>query len=611
MLRCLLCLGLLVTMGGCQRPWYRRSADRQTYAVEREHEDEARWPVANTSITPPSGSRLHDPFNPDYPPMPPDDSAANDYMRHPDGQPPPRTYHRDGDAPWIEDPSWRDSLVLDKDGFLVLTPDKAVETGLLHSREYQTALENLYIAALTLTLNRFDFAMHWYAINNSMMTWFGAGETAERTANVSNDVGFTRNLAAGGQLIVDFANSFVFAFGGVNQMTATSNFTTTLIQPLLRNAGRRVRLEALTQAERNTLYAVRTFARFRKQFYVSLASGNGGFLSLLSQVQDIRNQEANLKSQEQNLRLHEALYARGTVSTVEVDQAFQSYQQALFSVIQARSGLETSLDIYKQQLGLPPDLPIKLDDSILDPFQLAAPKLEQLQGELDKFFATYRELDKAPSVASLRMGIGQLRNYHQRLVPLTKEVDGELARWRKLPADTTSDEASLKREQATRAALEGQMPEFRADLAKIAKDLAKDEAALGEATRVKDWEALQNRSRQLIASAAQLFVIQTQARVYLIQLEPVPYKLEEARTYARENRLDLMNQQAAVVDAWRQIEVTASALKAGLDVKLSASIATLPDSTNPVDFRAAASQWVWLSIVRSTASPSAMFIAPP
>src|SRR4029077_12689987 len=114
---------------------------------------------------------------------------------------------------------------------------------------------------------------------------------------------------AGGQLIVDFANSFVFAFGGVNQMTATSNFTTTLIQPLLRNAGRRVRLEALTQAERNTLYAVRTFARFREQFYVGLTSGNGGYLSLLFQVQDIRNQEANLKSQEQNLRLHEALYA--------------------------------------------------------------------------------------------------------------------------------------------------------------------------------------------------------------------------------------------------------------------------------------------------------------
>src|SRR5437764_1217691 len=118
MLRCLLCLGLLAIVFGCQRPWYRRDADRQTYAVEREHENEARWPVANTSITPPPGSRLHDPFNPDYPPMPPDDPAANYYMLHPDGQPAPRTYHRDGDAPWIEDPGWRASLPVDKDGNL-------------------------------------------------------------------------------------------------------------------------------------------------------------------------------------------------------------------------------------------------------------------------------------------------------------------------------------------------------------------------------------------------------------------------------------------------------------------------------------------------------------
>jgi len=54
MLRCLLCLGLAALVGGCQRPWYRRSADRETYAVEVEHEDEGRWPVANTSITPPA-----------------------------------------------------------------------------------------------------------------------------------------------------------------------------------------------------------------------------------------------------------------------------------------------------------------------------------------------------------------------------------------------------------------------------------------------------------------------------------------------------------------------------------------------------------------------------
>src|SRR5947207_2069507 len=167
MLRFLICLASLAILGGCQRPWYRRDADRQTYAVEREHGNEALWPVASTSITAPPGSRLFDPYSPDYPPIPPDDPAAHFYMHHPDGQPAPRTYHRDGDAPWIEDPSWRDCLEMDRDGRLVLNPEKAVELGLIHSREYQQALEDLYTKALILTLDRWDFALHWFGTNNT------------------------------------------------------------------------------------------------------------------------------------------------------------------------------------------------------------------------------------------------------------------------------------------------------------------------------------------------------------------------------------------------------------------------------------------------------------
>ena len=53
--------------------------------------------------------------------------------------------------------------------------------------------------------------------------------------------------------------------------------------------------------------------------------------------------------------------------------------------------------------------------------------------------------------------------------------------------------------------LEGQMPEFRRELAKLAKELQQDQAGLTEATRVKFWNSLQKRARDVIASAAQLF----------------------------------------------------------------------------------------------------------
>jgi hypothetical protein len=594
--RLLLCLVLLLLalLGGCQRPWYRRDADRETYAVEAEHENEALWPVARTGIYAPPPSRMFDPFNPDYPPMPPDDPAADFYMRHPDGQPPARTYHRDGDAPFIEDPQWRAWLRTDEDGKVVLAPEKAVELGLLHSRDYQLALEALYTTALTLTLDRYNFELHWHGTNNTFFTQFGSSATENNTLTSNSDLGFTRNLASGGQFLLDFANSLVFTASGHDTYAWTSNIGFALMQPLLRNAGRRIALETLTQSERNVLYAVRDFAHFRKQFYVNLTTNGGafgsGYLGLLFQVQNIRNQESNLKSTEQNLQLHEALFARGTLSTVEVDQAFQSYQQGKQSLIQAQTALATALDSYKINLGLPPDLPVKVDDSMLKPFQLAAPELEKLQGEVEVFFAKYRELDQAPPSASLKAGYEQLKDYFGRLQQLSTQVEGELKQWAQQPP-AAGEPAQVKREEATRVALEKQMPDYRAEMDKLAKNLDSDLAGLTEGSRTKDWESLQKRSRQMIGLAAQLYVVQTQIRVYLIQLSPIPYTTEEATVYARDNRLDLMNRRAVVVDAWRKIEVAASALKAGLAVNVTGNIATKPDSKNPFDFRASASQY--------------------
>src|SRR5206468_921930 len=122
--------------------------------------------------------------------------------------------------------------------------------------------------------------------------------TENNTLTTNTNFGFTRALASGGQLMVDFANTFVFQFSGIDHTTVNSNILINLIQPLLRGAGRQVRLEALTEAERNLLYTVRDFARFRKQFTFGIATSN--YLSLLLQEQNIRNQQANLKKLQQN-----------------------------------------------------------------------------------------------------------------------------------------------------------------------------------------------------------------------------------------------------------------------------------------------------------------------
>ena len=159
-------LVLLLLAAGCTRPFYRRWADRDSYFAINERNGNPEWHLPRIDIDPAPLSRLADPYNPDRPPMPPDDPAADRYMVRANGMKGWKHWHDNGDAPSVEPPCWRDALSLDPDGVLMLTPDRAVALALLDSREYQSALEDVYLSALALTLNRFDFACHWFLTND-------------------------------------------------------------------------------------------------------------------------------------------------------------------------------------------------------------------------------------------------------------------------------------------------------------------------------------------------------------------------------------------------------------------------------------------------------------
>src|SRR5262245_64197806 len=161
-MRLLVILILAVMLAGCSRAYYRRQADKETYHAIEERDHDPRWDLPHISIDPSPQSRLYDPYDPDHPPLPPDDPAAHRYMRWVNGIRGYRRWHKDGDAPYIEDPEWRNALPLSEDGFLELTPQRVVELGVLNSREYQTQLEDLYLTSLALTLNRFEFDLHWF-----------------------------------------------------------------------------------------------------------------------------------------------------------------------------------------------------------------------------------------------------------------------------------------------------------------------------------------------------------------------------------------------------------------------------------------------------------------
>jgi outer membrane protein TolC len=591
----MLAVGLLAA--GCTRSWYRVDADRETYPTIDERIVDPAYDIGRTRLDPAPTSRLFDPYDPDHPPKPPDDPAAAAYMARPGGLKGARGWEKDGDIDQIEPPNWQQYLGLDEKGVLHLNTDRAVDIALNNSREYQTALEQVYLTALGLTLNRYEFDLHWFARNATAFTHSGSGgaPTESNQLTINSDAGFTRNLAAGGQLLVDFANSIVLEFTGKGKATVGSNIVVTLAQPLLRNAGRAVRLESLTQAERNVLYAVRDFAQFRKQFWANVAIQNGGYLDLLLAEQTLRNSQANLKQQNDTYKLYNELFRGGRASVVEFDQVFQQLLAGRQQVIDSEASFESALDRFKLRLGVPPRIPVELDAALLSQFIVVDPSLEKLREEAEAFQrARLKELNQPPTAKELIKHFETLRGLANRIPAKLELAAADLAKWGKQlagPAQPGDDTEQRERAKTTYDGLTKMIPEIVAEVKKVTAAIDKHRAGVAEATRKESWEAITDDAKIVLTQVDSVIGIQTPARTYLIRLPTVDYKEDEALTLAKDNRLDLQNRLAAVTDAWRQVRITANALRSDLNVIMSSNIGTDPDHNRPFNFSAEASKY--------------------
>jgi hypothetical protein len=164
----------------------------------------------------------------------------------------------------------------------LLKLEQAVELGLINSREYQDAREDLYLTALPVTMERFAFAAQFFAAGQAIRQWAGrrTPEGSQNNWTLNSNTGFSKLFSTGALLLFNFANQTVFNFTGAGRhLTSQSTMNLDLVQPLLRGGGRAVALEPLTQAERNLLYQIRSFVRFQKTFYVAIAGGGGGSIT--------------------------------------------------------------------------------------------------------------------------------------------------------------------------------------------------------------------------------------------------------------------------------------------------------------------------------------------
>ncbi len=521
--------------------------------------------------------------------MPPDDPAAHRYMHCAGGVAGFRHWHADGDAPSIESDVWLAFVSTNDTGEIELSADRAFELGLVHSRSFQSELENVYLSALALTLERFEFDVQWFGGSATEYRRDGGVTPAGKRDEVAlhSVLGFTRSFAAGGELLVNFANTFVWEFTGGKNTFAVSNLTVDLIQPLLRGAFRDIRLENLTQAERNVLYAIRNFARYRKQFYFDIVSGDQGYLELLLTLQAIRNLEENLEALQQNLLAHEALAEAGIVTPLQVDQVFQSYQAGRLALIRARNDLENSLDAYKIRLGIPPEFPVVLDDVPLNRFELTSPEVQKLESEINQLLDEVRSAGAELDAADRKLSYQRLAEQIAEMFEQLSVVAEELHRWEQRDPRQADEPEIGTRSIRDQRLMRDRIAELQRETHRLQLkvDLAMANAESEDSATIEPFVRL---ASNLVSD---LYVIQTQVRTYLVELNTVEVSQIDAIRLALDRRLDVMNRQAMVVDSWRKVRVARDALQADLDFFVAADIGTAGDSANPIDFSAKASSY--------------------
>ncbi len=429
---------------------------------------------------------------------------------------------------------------------------------ILNGRYYQFQLEALYLAALPVTLQRFAFEPQFYAglsPTTGVPQTGGAGgsgasigggsfptatglSTANSftyatrfaptgqvsTMNLGTVAGMGKLFNSGGQLLMGFASELVFNFAGKSpqQPTVLSALPFSFVQPLLRGGGRAVILEPLTNEERQLLYQVRAFAQFRQQFFVVTLTGG-----------TVQN-------------FGQGFSLSGFTTAGNVDPVV-GFIPAAFNVVQVEID-RRNVAFYVNLVKLYQEL-IQGEASGLSQLQVDQ-VMSQLIGARQTLFndkVTYRN-----SLDQFKMQLG--------MPPDTAIVMDQSWLGKPFYKVFNSVDAWQKRSDRQLSELPGiigkipQLQDIDIDGRSVLGIYRNYRASRGSGEFIpEDEDGLED-------------LLQAAVRVGL------------------EYRLDLMNARAQLYDTWRQIRVTANALKGVLNVALTNNVYTGPYTTNPFAF---------------------------
>jgi len=247
------------------------------------------------------------------------------------------------------------------DVYRLASLDNALDLAVKYNRDYRTQRENVYKEALDLGYEKYKWGVIY---SGSASTDYSKDlESEEETISYSTDFGFSKMFATGADLSLNLATDFLQYLTGSSRKALASTVTATIIQPLFRGAGKRIAQENIKQAQRDMIYSLRTYARYRKTFSVSIASG---YYLILQKKSEVDNQQKNYQNLLITQERMDALAQAGRKSQFEADQVTQQVLTAKDNWNKAQDSYDARLDSFKIELGLSPDAPLEIDPAAWD-----------------------------------------------------------------------------------------------------------------------------------------------------------------------------------------------------------------------------------------------------
>ena len=395
---------VLLAVSGCSAEWAKNSADRQVYSIlaERKQQTLKYQPeaISQTSVkqtTPTSKSFKKVPTTPVPPPqIPPMEPvrAMVPFMRL--SPTPEQSRGRQPIPPEVAatQPTIRggpfgiEAAERQASGRLSLAPpgpaDEGVRMGLFdsirygvqHSRDYQTQMDQLYIIALDVTLQRHLFEPQPFA--NASLNYTDSrtrlSPAYNAALNATSAVGVKQQLPYGGTVTAQTLVTFIDQLNGHLADGQSAAVAVTGSIPLLRGAGM-VNLEPLIQSERTLIYQVRAFEDFRRQFAVNVASQ---YFNLIAAQKGVINRRVNYNNLLILTKQTRALYTAGRINFLGVQNAQQAQLFAESDLVNAQVAYQAALDQFKLLLGMPVSENL---EAVAEELDVASPDLAHVAPE--------------------------------------------------------------------------------------------------------------------------------------------------------------------------------------------------------------------------------------